>query len=573
MIVRRLALSALLLVASSALAQDGDTPPPAETPPAETPSAETPPAETDPAKADPAKTDEAPDEADPDKPDPDKPAPEPYEPYAGTATALAEAHVHVGLATVATSAGGRPFELLTITNPDAAEPPEWIAFVIAGLHGRRPADESELAVAVAGWLADQAEELPPEVAVQVLADANPDARAARHPRAGNDTRVDDDQDGEWNEDGPDDVNGDEHLGWMRYPDPTGQLSVAADEAETSAPVWAEPTKGKPRTHRLVPEGRDIDDDGLWNEDGPGGVDLSRNFTWRFEEHVPATGRWPASEVATKRLMDHLVADERIALVLEIGGADTSVKNPGSNEAWPKLPDDDNALLDTLRSLLDETKRADALKGRPHAPGPGSLGSTVVHQFGRMWIGRAPLGRSGAVWPDADAIWPEHLAIRWTPVEGAGLPPGAEVASIVPAVLEAEDEPLPVPSAASEGHDLAAFLLAAAKARADVSFTGTAATGSSGVLRLRTKIVNTGRLPTHTARGAAVRGRRPLNVHVVLPRGAKLLAGKPHVQIERLGPGAASGELAWVISGASGGSVRIEVSGPDTGTDVLVEQIP
>ena len=107
----------------------------------------------------------------------------------------------------------------------------------------------------------------------------------------------------------------------------------------------------------------------------------------------------------------------------------------------------------------------------------------------------------------------------------------------------------------------------------MAFTDTSAAGSSGVLRLRTRIVNTGQLPTHTARGAELRVRRPVNVRLRLPDGATLEGGRPLTQIERLAPGATSDEMAWVIAGRSGDTVRIEVTGPDTGTVVHEERIP
>ena len=63
------------------------------------------------------------------------------------------------------------------------------------------------------------------------------------------------------------------------------------------------------------------------------------------------------------------------------------------------------------------------------------------------------------------------------------------------------------------------------------------------------------------------------MRVVLPEGATLEGGRPLVQIGRLGSGGASDELAWVVAGRTGDTVRIEVTGPDTGTVVHEERIP
>src|SRR5262249_30318930 len=151
---------------------------------------------------------------------------------------------------------------------------EWEALLVAGLEGLRDRDETRLALDVAARLAEDADSIPPRCAVRVLVDGDPDATAYAKDariRAGNDFAVDEDQDGDVDEDGPDDVDGDGRISWMRFPDPAGEL--AGDERADAA-------KGRQPTHRLVREGRDDDGDGVWNEDGPGGVDVARNFTWR-----------------------------------------------------------------------------------------------------------------------------------------------------------------------------------------------------------------------------------------------------------------------------------------------------
>jgi len=496
--------------------------------------------------------------------------------HAKTAAQLAAENAHVTLAAIGKSRGGRNLELLTILplrdgSTVAATEIEWFGLVIAGLDGSRDPRERALALDVATELAAKAGDFPDSVAYQVLADANPDATAFRATggvRAGNDQPTDEDQDGEVDEDGPDDVDGDGLLSWMRFPDPTGDLYVELDtrtELTPETPVWADPAKGKPRTHALVPEGRDSDDDFAWNEDGAGGVNLARNFTYGFEEHVPAAGRWAASEPETRAVMDHLLADERIALTYAFGAAETITKAPGATDAWPKPPDDDAALYAGLRELHGKGVE---MERKARAPLPGSFGATAVHQLGRIHVSRAPLGQAGPPWPAQGAELPEWLEVMWLPLSGTGLPQDAEIGKIV-----AHPEKK-APGAWSEESDAAvAFLLEAARQRARLSFERTGVSGEPGVVKLRTRLVNSGRLPTHTERGAEVRGRRPINVWVRLPEGATLLAGKPHQQIERLAGGAASDEMRFVIQGPAGATVRIEAVTPDAGTTVLEVQIP
>ena len=487
---------------------------------------------------------------------PAAPAPPPREPFRGSADDLAAKFpALVTLGDIGRSRGGKPIRTVTVTAPGGEA--TWVALVVHGVTGGRPADEEALVLDVAAKLAWDASALPAGAAFRFVLRASPDAGPAR---TGNATPTDEDRDGATDEDGPDDLDGDGVVGWMRIPDPAG--AFAADDAQSALPKRADPAKGLAAAWTIVPEGRDDDGDGLFNEDGPGGVDVGRNFAVSFEEHVAPAGRWAASEPETRALMDHLLADERVALVYEIGGAESIVGNPDWGGAWAKLPDDDAKLLEGLRSAHGKGHETPLRKAR--APGAGSLAATVWHQLGRVWIGRAPLGRVGPPWPAAGAEWPaDHAFPKWTRATAPGLPPGAEIGVLAP-----RDESKPAPEVFAETLSIADFLVLAAKERAQVVFTRTATSGASGVLRIETRLANSGRLPTHTQRGADVKGRRPLNVRIALPEGATLLAGKPLVQIERIAGGAESEVLRWVVAGTSGGKVRIDCAGPDTGTTTL-----
>jgi hypothetical protein len=464
------------------------------------------------------------------------------------------------------SRGGRPLVVVSVLGPDTTEDTvEWAAFVVAGLEGLRARDESNLALDVAARLAAKEGALPRHCAVRVLLDGNPDATAYRQGarlRAGNDLAVDEDQDGDADEDGPDDVDGDGRISWMRIPDPTGDQCVKTDEKGAATMVKADVAKGLLPTHRLLLEGKDDDADGLWNEDGPGGVDVARNFTWRFEEHVPVCGRWPASEPETRAILDFLLADERIAVVYELGDAETVEALPGWGGTWTQLPDADVALVNGLRESHAKPAKSPARTAK--APAAGSLGLAALHHLGRLWFGRAPLGAGGEATIASRA--PAYLT-KWRAVSGQGLPPGAELC---------DPDPRPDPemgNLALESQPIADFVALLAKGRAQLAFRGTETGGSAGVLTLKTKLANVGRLPTHSQRGADVKGRRPVNVRIKLPDGATLAAGKPLVQIERLAGGAESDALTYVVRGPSGAKVVVEATGPDTGTVTTEAVIP
>lgn len=512
----------------------------------------------------------------PEEPKPDAPAPqEPPKPapparahayFPGTADDLAaQFPALVRIADFGRSAGGKPLRIVTVS-ASRPEEVEWRTLVVAHLSGLDHADTTALALDVAARLAERGAELPPKAAFRFVLDGNPDAHAPvwwEPARAGNATPTDEDQDGDVDEDAPDDVDGDGVVTWMRVPDASGDF--AEDEKPGADPRRADASKGFAARWRIVPEGRDDDGDGAFNEDGPGGVDVSRNFAVAFEEHVPPAGRWAVSEPETRALMDLLLADEKTAVVYEIGRAETLAANPEWGGAWTKLPEDDAKLLEGLRGAHG---KGAVEKRTAKAPGAGSLGVTVWHQLGRIWVGRAPMDRTAPPWPAKDGKPPLPIATwTWKPA-GPNAPTGAETPRMEPSGGARSG-----PAYHHETESVTDFLLLLAKRRAQVAFTRTETSGESGVLRLETRLVNEGLLPTHTQRGAEVRGRRPLNVRIRLPDGATLVAGRPLVQVERLGPGASSDPLKYVVSGPSGAVVRVECVGPDTGTRTLEVRIP
>jgi hypothetical protein len=505
-----------------------------------------------------------------DAPPPTPPAPAPPPPaehFAGTADDLAAKFPQsVRVTQVGRSAGGKPLRLVTVSAA-AEKDVEWAALVVARLSSLRAPDEAALALDVAARLAAKAADLPPKSAFRFVVDPSPDAVFDPFaPGVGNATPVDDDQDGAADEDPPDDLDGDGRAGWMRVPDPAGDFADEDPAKPGEGPRRADAAKGLLAKWRIVREGRDDDADGLLNEDGKGAVDVSRNFAQFFDDKSPAAGRWAVSEPETRALMDLLLADERIAVIYDLGGAETIAAAPEWAGAWPKLPDDDAKLLDALRAAHG---KGSVEKRRAKAPGGGSLGATAWHQLGRLWLGRAPLDRSAPPWPaeGTDAV---NWNFKWTRLEGAaakGLPEGTEIARIE---LPPDAKP---PDVFAEAPSIEEFLTLLAKGRAEIAFTKTETSGERGVLRVETRLANTGRLPTHTQRGAEVRGRRPLNVRVRPPQGAKLVAGKPLTQIERLAGGAETEAMRFVVAGPSGAVVTIECVGPDTGRRVLEVKIP
>jgi len=108
---------------------------------------------------------------------------------------------------------------------------------------------------------------------------------------------DDDEDGRINEDGPDDLNGDDLITSFRYRDPEGRYFQDENDPRIMVRIGRgeEPDSSRERWS-VIPEGRDNDGDGKSGEDPERGIDVNRNFPWSSPSTPPAaspTGPSPA----------------------------------------------------------------------------------------------------------------------------------------------------------------------------------------------------------------------------------------------------------------------------------------
>lgn len=154
-------------------------------------------------------------------------------------------------------------------------------------------------------------------AVYIIPLLNPEAAAAyfskpRLEKTFNNRPVDEDNDGLVDEDGPEDLNGDGLITMMRFKSPEGRWII--DPRETRLMRLADPKKGEKGEYLLYTEGLDNDGDGLFNEDGPGGVEINRNFPHDFEYFQKRAGLYPVSEPETEALLKFMF-DRNIALVI------------------------------------------------------------------------------------------------------------------------------------------------------------------------------------------------------------------------------------------------------------------
>jgi hypothetical protein len=512
------------------------------------------------------------------------------------------------LVTIATSPGGRAVQALRI---GAAGRPALL--VIANAHGPHLVGSS-IALAAAEQLRDAND----SVTVWFIPRLNPDAAegmfaAVPWARTANDVSWDDDRDQRNDEDGPDDLNGDRALVQLRLADPNG--AWIADSADPRLLRRADVAKGEVGRWTVETEGRDDDGDGAYNEDGPGGTDVNRNFGYDYPHHGREAGRDPFATPEARGLAEFLMAHDEIAAVYVIGPQDNilrpwenrpnaGVMNPDTRERAQEGTSAGGPLNSILRAdqatFADMGRRFQAVTGVTKAPPAAALGGDVLSwayfHFGRWsfgsrgwWVPDAPRDTTqraaggtpraggstgGSAGGGSDPLADDRNALRWFETQGidAFVPwtsvtlggterRAAEVGGFRAGVL--------LNPPAGEQYDstmarqsrfiatLAGLLprLAIHDARAERL--------GDGVYRITVELANRGALPTTTS--LAGRLRQPRRVRLDLDLGeATLLSGQKVQQLGAIEGGGRTTSVQWTVAARAGSTVRIAAGSPATG---------
>jgi len=132
---------------------------------------------------------------------------------------------------------------------------------------------------------------------------------------------DDDGDGLLDEDPPEDLDGDGFIRQMRKFVGPGKGDAVKDTLDKSGRLMRRVGAGK-GDYLMYSEGIDNDGDGRYNEDGPGGLDLHRNYPENWRPMREATGRgytqggageYPLSETETRAVVLFLMTHPNIGV--------------------------------------------------------------------------------------------------------------------------------------------------------------------------------------------------------------------------------------------------------------------
>ncbi|NJD20330.1 MAG: hypothetical protein FIA95_13760 [Gemmatimonadetes bacterium] len=199
---------------------------------------------------------------------------------------------------------------------------------------------------------------------------------------------DDDEDGGFDEDPPEDVNGDGMILTMRRRDVRGEYRT--DPGNPRLMVRRKPDE--PGEWAVYDEGFDNDGDGLINEDPIGGIDLNRNFppTWKPEWIQEGAGPYPLSEPESRGWADFIRAHPNICFTVNGHGGPSEgiIYRVYSSMPDTEIPRQDFLTFQTFANRFAEISGGLKLIGNYGAEaekrfGPGRL----VYGYGTMkeWV--------------------------------------------------------------------------------------------------------------------------------------------------------------------------------------------
>lgn len=229
------------------------------------------------------------------------------------------------LHTIATSPGGEPVTVLEIGSNLSGVP---AIFVGANFEGKVPI-ATEGALRLAKMLIDSAHYTVNQK-WYILPQPNPDAAkgffsGVKYERTVNDFEVNNDADEAVNEDGFDDLNGDGLITQMRVKSPDGTHIIS--KIDPRIMVRADAGKGERGEYKIYSEGIDNDGDGLFNEDGEGGINVGIAFPHLFPTNNKEAGLWPGQTPEVYGILRFIFDRPEIAMVYTLGSTNFCLVPP------------------------------------------------------------------------------------------------------------------------------------------------------------------------------------------------------------------------------------------------------
>jgi hypothetical protein len=526
-----------------------------------------------------------------------------YKSLSASAEALAGKYPTIcSLKALVKTAGGKEIRVLTIGAGDKDQKPGIAVFgTVEGnyLAGR------EIALGFAENLLKDSEtpevkKLLGSVTFYVFPDIAPDAAEQyfaplKYERKTNARTTDDDRDFQTDEDPCEDLNNDGLITLIRISDPAGNYLESTDDKRIM--VTADISKGQIGAYQVYSEGIDNDKDGRYNEDGPGGVNPNRNFSFNFEEYGLNTGYHAMSEPETKAVADFLFDHYNIYMTIAFGPQDNLGQPLKSSEKQtdPVLP----ASMDNARGFtggagrgftreasdrrLTSITRKDEIinklvsekyheitgaKGNPQSvQSTGNLMEWAYFHYGRYsfctpgWWFPADKGKGNEASFLAFAAKNNinDVFIPWTEIKHPDFPgKKVEVGGIKPFALT--NPPEDTLSAVIESNSRFIRSVAAMHPELEILDQKIENAGEN-IFRITLKVHNKGLFATMAEVGTMNQWTRLMRISIEPVKGQNILSGQKIQRIPRL-EGGASAEFSWLVSGK--GSLAVTAGAVNTG---------
>ncbi len=503
------------------------------------------------------------------------------------------------------SRGQRDIWLLTLSKGDAAKKPALL--IVAGLEGAHLAG-TETAIQMAEKMLanagkDSIAKLLETKAIYIIPSANPDAQEQwvakpRYARSENGLDYDNDRDGRLNEDPFEDLNGDGLITMVRVEDPTGTFIVSKDDPRVL--VKADPVKGERGKYILITEGIDNDRDGKFNEDGPGGVHIDKNFTFDYPIFVDGSGDYAASEPEVRAISDFLYGSPNIFAVLTFGPNNNLSEAPKFDQSKVARriltgpTQKDASAMEQVSKLYNSL----GLKDAPAMPQTkGNFSQTAYFHAGRFsfttpgwWAPKVEAAKDTTKKADAGAVattpagggsagaaaagadnddvrflkWADRekltdVFVDWKEIKHPDFPDKkAEVGGIAP--YAKLNPPVNYLNETAEKH--LKFIAGLGMQMPDVQIVNVRTESlGNGLNRITLQVVNKGLLPTYADIGDRVRWVKKVKTELFLGNGQSIVSGRKIILRNALAAGEAE-EYTWLISGT--GKLTIQAGCPTAG---------
>ncbi|MFW2476412.1 MAG: M14 family metallopeptidase [Sediminibacterium sp.] len=487
--------------------------------------------------------------------------------------------------------GGKDIWLLTIGTGKTETKPA-IA-VIGGVEGNHLLG-TELAIGFAEQLlkgsgSDSIKALLNRTTYYVFPNMSPDAMEQyfsklKADRTGNATVTDDDRDGKTNEDGWDDLDGNGKITFLRVESVTGDYKLHPDDARVL--VKADISKGEKGKYKLLPEGVDNDKDGLFNEDGEGGIAFNKNLTYQHKTFATGAGEFPASEKETRAMLDFLYDAFNVYAVVSFGS--------NNNLSTPINYNPGAANQRIVAGLLEPDAKVNGMvsemynkvTGTKDAPKNNVTGGDVL-SWGYFHFGRYSFSTPG--WwvpktkpdttkkekaftiedPTANYLrWASQQGItntftEWKTIQHPDYPgQKVEVGGVDPYVLN--NPPYKMVDAVVKTHTAFLVKLAGYQPEIDVINLKTEKL-ANGLTRISLDVVNKGNLSTHTKLGERNYFLKKVKVAIQTNDKQEIIGGRKIQLLSSLDPNE-SNSFSWVVKGT--GKITVEAGCPTAGTKTI-----